>query len=281
VPANWSKVCVAEAIGAFTLVFIGVLAISGVHVAGLPDGMANLASIGLAHGLAIAVMVAALGAISGGHFNPAVTFGFVLTGRMGLLTGLMYWWAQLAGAALAGLLIAWLFGPGPVGAATPELGKDVGFTAGVVLEAVTTFFLVVVVFGTAVDVRAPKGIYPLAIGLTVALDIMAIGPLTGAAMNPARAFGPALASGHWHNHLVFWVGPLLGGAAAGLVQHFFLMKAAQSVAHQGGPTPGEQRGEDNTHKMEKVAAGQGVETPAGHEVSSVPAGRSRRVVGPT
>ena len=187
----------------------------------------------------------------------------------------------MPGAALAGLLIAGLFGPEPVGAATPALGKDVSFTAGVVLETVTTFFLVVVVFGTAVDVRAPKGIYPFAIGLTVALDIMAIGPLTGAAINPARAFGPALASGHWHNHLVYWVGPLLGGAAAGLVQHFFQMEAAQSVPHPGGPTTREQRGEDHNRKMERVAAGQEVETPAGHKVSSVPAGRNPRVVGPT
>jgi aquaporin TIP len=255
---NWTRVFVAEAIGTFALIFIGVLAISGVRIAGLPDGTANLASIGLAHGLVIAVMVAALGAVSGGHFNPAVTFGFLLTGRMPPLTAMMYWGAQLIGAVVGGLLIAGLFGTGSVAGATPDLGKNVGFAAGVVMEAVTTFFLVLVVFGTAVDVRAPKGLYPLAIGLTVALDIMAIGPLTGAAMNPARTFGPALASGHWDNHLVYWIGPLLGGATAALVQHFFLMEAAPSVAKRGGPILGQQRGEDGAYQTDRGAAAHAV-----------------------
>jgi len=88
---------------------------------------------------------------------------------------------------------------------------------------VLTFFLVFVVYGSAVDGRAPK-IGGLAIGLTVALDILFGGPLTGAAMNPARTFGPALASGHWDNHMIYWIGPLLGGALAGLVYGRFLIK---------------------------------------------------------
>ncbi len=227
-PRNWIKLALAEAIGTFALIFVGVLSISGARIAGAPDGLVSLASIGLAHGLTIAVMVAALGAISGGHFNPAVTFGFVVTGRMRSITGALYWVAQLLGASLAGFLLAALFGTDPVSGGTPDLGKNVSVAAGITIEAITTFFLVLVVFGTAVDSRAPKSVFPLAIGLTVALDIMAVGPLTGAAMNPARTFGPALASGHWTHHLVYWIGPLIGGSVAALVAHFILMEQARS-----------------------------------------------------
>ena len=245
-PANWMKISVAEGIGTFALTFVGVLAISGAAIGGAPEGVANLASIGLAHGLTIAVMVAALGAISGGHFNPAVTFGFVATGRMTPATGGLYWLAQLVGASIAALLLAASFGAEPVSRGTPDLGRGVGFLAGTLVEVVTTFFLVLVVFGTAVDERAPKGIFPLAIGLTVALDIMAAGPVTGAAMNPARVFGPALASGHWANHLVYWNGPLLGGGLGAAVQHYFLMEPAvepvPAAIERGGPLPAEERG---------------------------------------
>jgi MIP family channel proteins len=235
---DWARPAVAEAVGTFALIFSGVLAISAVKVVDAPAGVANLASIGLAHGLTITVMVAALGAVSGGHFNPAVTLGFVITGRMSPARGGLYWLAQLGGAAVAGLLIAALFGPERVAEGTPDLGKGVTVAAGVVTEAVTTFFLVLVVFGTAVDERGPKAVTPLAIGLTVALDIMAIGPLTGAAMNPARTFGPALASGHWANHLVYWIGPLLGGGLAALVHQFALAERPSLAAEARGAPAG-------------------------------------------
>jgi MIP family channel proteins len=235
---NSVKIAVAEAIGTFALIFVGVLAITAVRIAGAPATAADLASIGLAHGLTIAVMVAALGAVSGGHFNPAVTFGFVVTGRMNPALGLLYWAAQLAGASGAGLLLAALFGPGLVSAGTPDLAGNLGLGAGVALEAITTFFLVLVVFGTAVDERGPKAVTPLAIGLTVALDIMAIGPLTGAAMNPARTFGPALASGHWANHLVYWIGPLLGGGLAALVHQLVLAERPSLAAEARGAPAG-------------------------------------------
>jgi MIP family channel proteins len=213
----------AEAIGAFALIFVGVLSITAAGIAGSP-GAANLTSVALAHGFTIAVMVAALGAISGGHFNPAVTFGFVITGRMGARLGLVYGVAQLAGATVAALLLTGMFSVPAVGGGTPDLASGVGSGTGIVIEAVTTFFLVLVIFGTAVDRRAPVAVFPLAIGLTIALDIMAVGPLTGAAMNPARAFGPALASGHWSHHLVYWAGPLAGAAAAAFVQQGLLME---------------------------------------------------------
>src|SRR5689334_17361171 len=142
------KALIAEGIGAFALSFIGVLAISAAGVVGAPAAITNLASIGLAHGLTIAVMVAALGAISGGHFNPAVTFGFVVTGRMKLVTGLYYWIAQLVGASIAGFLLVAVVGTTGVANGTPRLAPDVSVVNGIIVEAVMTFFLVLVVFGT-------------------------------------------------------------------------------------------------------------------------------------
>jgi aquaporin TIP len=241
-PNNWYKIALAELIGTFALCFIGILAISGGGAVGAA-GAASLTSVALAHGLTIFVMVAAVGAISGGHFNPAVTFGFVLTGRMNLPTGLMYWASQLVGGALASYLLVLHFGGPAVAAATPNLAATLPVSTGFMLEVATTFFLVLVIFGSAVDPRAPKSVFPLAIGMAVALDIMAIGPLTGAAMNPARVFGPALASGQWSNHWLYWAAPLAGGAIAGLVYHFVLAEPLAPVApaERGGPTPREER----------------------------------------
>lgn len=220
---NLLKAAIAEGIGAFTLSFIGVLAIAAVSTIKAPAGLTNLTSIALAHGLAIFVMVAALGAVSGGHFNPAITLGFVVSRRMSVLVGGVYWLAQLIGASIAGFLLVVVIGAGAVGAGTPALAAGFGFWPGVILEAVGTFFLVLVVFGTAVDERAPASVYPVAIGLTIAMDIMAFGPLTGAAVNPSRAFGPALASGHWADQLVYWIGPLIGGALAALLDNYFFI----------------------------------------------------------
>jgi MIP family channel proteins len=239
---NLLKALVAEAVGTFALIFIGVLSIVAVSAVRAPAGLANLTSIGLAHGLTIMVMVAALGAVSGGHFNPAITFGFVVTRRMSILAGAEYWLAQLVGASLAAYLLVPIVGASLVGLGTPALGSGISFWAGVILEAVGTFFLVLAVFGTAVDGRAPKSLFPIAIGLTIAFDIMALGPLTGGAVNPARAFGPALASGEWANQLVYWIGPLAGGGLAALLDNFFFMETARPVPlRRGGPTPEEER----------------------------------------
>jgi aquaporin TIP len=217
-----NKQLVAEFIGTFALIFVGVGAIYQ---------NAGLLAVALAHGLTIFVMIAALGHISGGQFNPAVSFGLWVGGKMPLARMVAYWIAQLLGATAAAFLLLYVFAdlPGQVAATTiakgtPDLIKE-GITPlqGIVIEAVLTLFLVFVVYGAAVDSRAVK-LAPLAIGLTVALDILFNGPLTGAAMNPARVFGPALASGHWHNHLVYWVGPLIGGALGGLVYGRYLIK---------------------------------------------------------
>jgi aquaporin Z len=257
-PIALARPLVAEAIGTFALCFIGILSINAGGIGGLVGiaAIPSLATVAFAHGLTIAVMVAALGAVSGGHFNPAVTCGFLVTGRMAPGRAMAYWGAQLVGAILAAWLIAASFGGGDATApGVPVLNPEVSMAGGVMLEAVGTFFLVLVVFGTAVDSRAPKSVFPFAIGLTIALDIMAVGPLTGGSVNPARYLGPALVTDvfgtfkhfdAWDGGrfpVVYLLGPLIGGALAGLLMHRFFMERAPSptVAARGGPAPSEER----------------------------------------
>lgn len=214
------KQCGAELIGTFALCFVGMLSVH--HN---PD----LLSVALAQGLTIAVMVSAFGAISGGHFNPAITLGVFVAGKLEALRAGAYVLAQLAGALIAGVLLANMFsdtGKSLVAAGTPSVGASATALQAIAVEMVLTFFLVVVYFGTMVDARAPK-IGGLAIGLTLTLDILAGGPISGGAMNPARAFGPALASGQWNKQFVYWIGPLLGGAVAGLIYGRWLIKESK------------------------------------------------------
>jgi MIP family channel proteins len=218
--ASLAKRCVAEFIGTFALIFIGIGAIY--NLGGLEKN-GGLLGIALAHGLAIAVMVSATAGISGGHLNPAVTFGLMLADKIDLKGAIAYWISQLAGAVAAAWMCLVVLDTTAVFNGTPALGKDVTLGHAVVIEAVLTFFLVFVVFGSAVDERAPK-IGGLAIGLTVALDILFGGPLTGAAMNPARTFGPAVIGGQWAHHYIYWAGPLLGGGLAGIIYGRFLLK---------------------------------------------------------
>jgi aquaporin Z len=232
-----SKILVAEAIGTFTLTFIGVLVSSVGLLVGAPPGVVTLSTVAFAHGLAIAVMVAALGHISGGHFNPAITFGFVVSGRMKPLQGLYYWSAQIAGAIIAAVILLPIIGRGAVAAGTPALVPGLGWLAGAILELIGSFFLVYVVFGTVVDKRAPAAVYPLAIGLTITLCIMGFGLLTGSAINPARAFGPALISGQWAHQYVYWIGPLIGGALAGILYQGFLRAKGEALITIHGESP--------------------------------------------
>ena len=206
---------VAEFIGTFALIFVGIGAIN--------VAQGSLLAVALAHGLTIAVFVSATGHISGGQLNPAVTLGVLLGKKMTLAQAIRYWAAQLAGAFVAALICLVLFGRDVVKGGTPAL-NNLTATQGIVVEAILTFFLVFVVFGTAIDPRAPK-IGGLAIGFTVTLDILFGGPLTGAAMNPARVFGPALAANFWPFHYVYWLGPMLGGGAAGLLYNAVFLKA--------------------------------------------------------
>jgi MIP family channel proteins len=205
----------AEFLGTFTLCFAG----QGAIVMQQAAGTNNLLVIAVAHGLALAVMISALGAWSGAHFNPAVTLGFWVTRRMSLTSAITYWVSQLLGAIAASFLLRAVV-PGEPGAAVhfgvPMLAAGVSVGQGFLLEFVMTFFLVTVVWGTAVDERGPR-IGGFGIGLTVCMDILIGGPLTGAAMNPARAFGAACASGVWTDHWLYWVAPMAGGAAAARV----------------------------------------------------------------
>ncbi len=218
-----TKKLIAEFLGTFLFFFIGMGAVVANQFSG---GAVGLLGIAAAHGLALSVMVSALGAVSGAHFNPAVTFGFMLTKRISVSVGIQYILAQLVGGILAGLLLHTIF-PSELCATThfgtPTIANGISVINAIVLEAILTFALVITVFGTAVDSRAPK-IGGFGIGLIVMAEIFIGGPITGAAMNPARAFAPAIVSGMWENQFVYWVGPLLGGGLAALVYDKFMME---------------------------------------------------------
>ncbi len=207
---------VAEFIGTFTLIFIGVGSIIANHATG---GAVGIAGIALAHGLAIACMASATGAVSGGHLNPAVTLGLLSTGHVTPVTAIKYIISQCAGAVAAAAAIKFVTPAESVLATslgTPLLAATTSPVQGIVFEAITTAFLMFVVYGTAVDARAPK-MAALFIGLTVTLDIMAAGPFTGAAMNPARSLGPALVGGYMANMWVYWLGPIIGAILAAMI----------------------------------------------------------------
>jgi MIP family channel proteins len=213
---------VAEFIGTFTLIFIGAGSIcADQYLKTTGQGGVGLLGIAVAHGLAFGIMITAVGHISGGHLNPAVTIGFWVTKRLGTLQSLLYWVAQLLGGVAAALLLTLIVPDSiwrPIALGTPDLATDFTVWHGMLLEAVMTFFLVFVVFATAVDAKgAFNKIAGFAIGLTITMDILFGGPLTGASMNPARSFGPAIVAHHWTNHGVYWIGPLFGGILAGVV----------------------------------------------------------------
>jgi aquaporin TIP len=216
---DYLKRGVAEFIGTFTLIFVGGGAAAFVHV-GTDAAIAN--------GLAIGVMVTAMGHISGGLFNPAITLGFLVTRRISPKLAGFYWLVQFAGGAFGGLMLKLLLPTAVQHAANlgvPALGNGMGAGAAVVLEAIMTFFLVWVVFGAAVDPgSAFKQVAGLAIGLTISIDVLVGGGLTGAAMNPARAFGPQLAGDHWANGWVWYVGPAAGAVIAAAVYELLYLK---------------------------------------------------------
>ena len=220
---GYVKPVIAELIGTFAFVFIG----AGSIIANvLTHGSLGLPGIALAHGLALSIMITAFAATSGGHINPAVTIAMLVTRRIAPLLGILYIVAQLVGATLAGLLLEAVYPPLVWQAAqlgTPLLAPGVSVGTGVLVEAVLTFFLLLAVFGTAVDPRAPK-IGGFGIGLTVAFDILVGGALTGAAMNPARSFGPALAGGFWQSEWVYWVGPIIGAVLAALIYQYVILR---------------------------------------------------------
>src|SRR5712692_1655154 len=222
---TWRAV-LAEFIGVLLFVFVGagsVVTVTGVLKLDPSKDAAALVAIALAHGLAIATMVAATARISGGHINPAVTFAMVITGRLKAAVGVLYVAGQLVGAVVGALLLKIVVVDsieGNLGAHslnTHALSSD---GAGLLVEIILTFVLVFTVFATAVDKRGLGNAAPIAIGLAILIDHFVGVPLTGASMNPARSFGPALVANAWGDHWVYWLGPLAGGGLAGLLYHF-------------------------------------------------------------
>jgi MIP family channel proteins len=214
---------VAEFVGTFALVFIGGGAIAAAQATQLNAG---LIAVALAHGIILAVLVSSLMRISGAQFNPAITIGLLVTKHIDAAMAGVHVAAQLIGATLAAFMLKWLL-PVSLTSATRLGGQSVSLeiTAmqAIGLEAIATFFLAFVIFGTAVDGKGPK-LGGLAIGATIAADILAIGPFTGASMNPARSFGPALAAGIFEGQAIYWVGPIVGAVLASLAYEFLYLR---------------------------------------------------------
>ena len=218
---SWKK-GVAELVGTFALIYIGVMVIVGGFGAGAaPD----LTAIAHAHGLAIACLVSATLSISGGQLNPAVTVGLLAARKIGAAQAGINIVAQLLGGLLGGYLAIASLGGADIATGVPVMGAGVSVGQAILVEALLTFLLMFVVMGTAVDPRFGARLGGLAIGLTVALDIMAGGPITGAAMNPARFFGAAIPAGAFlEQSLVYVVGPILGAVAGALLYNEVLLE---------------------------------------------------------
>jgi aquaporin TIP len=221
---------IAEFVGTFTLIFIG----GGAGIVSHSD----IVAVALANGLAIGIMVSNLGHISGGHFNPAITLGFVATRRIKLTLAAAYWFFQLLGAVCAAFLLRYFFTQLAVKVTAPAPSPQISDWKAFLLELILTFFLVWAVWATAVDERgAFKAIAGLAIGLTITIDVFVGGPVTGAAMNPARAFGPELAGNTWTGWWIYWIGPMAGAIiAAGGYEYLYLRPTEPPVV--GTPESG-------------------------------------------
>jgi aquaporin TIP len=250
------RALIIEFIGPFALVFMGVGAII------LTAGQDNVA-IAFAHGLAIGLMAMAAGHISGGHFNPAVTIAMLVTRRIDTQRAVAYIIAQLAGGlAGAGVLVLCFrdIERNAVNLGVPAIGANNSALNALVMEIVLTFFLVLVIFGTAVDTRTPKAVSGLVIGLTITMDILAGVGVSGAAMNPARWFGPAVVQQDWSDLWIWWVGPIVGGVIAAVLYNDVILSAIGREA----PT-----------RARVVDEGEGVQAAAVRETPA-PVARSRR-----
>jgi len=242
---SMSQKLLAEFVGTFALIFLGAGAI--IHTQG-----SNLVAIAFAHGLAIAVMVSAVGHISGAHFNPAITIGAWVTQKIDSKNATAYIGAQLAGAvAAAGLLrlaipaLIWKGQNNSIALGTPGVAAQISTGQAVLIEAILTFFLVWVIFATAIDPEGAFGkIAGLAIGLTITMDILMGGAFTGAAMNPARWFGPAVVGGFYKNWWVWLVGPIAGGIIAASLYDTVILRPRGGGAAEEAPHGWGAHGED-------------------------------------
>lgn len=219
----------AEAFGTFGFVFLGCsVAVANVF----PDGRFETMGIALAHAAALGLFVTATLGLSGGHLNPAVTLGFWSVRRIDGRTAAAYILAQLAGATVAALALKYSF---PLNLTristlgTPAVANSMSFGRGVAVEALGTFVLMSSVYGTIVSQERPR-FGGFGVGLALLAIILAIGPVSGGAVNPARAFGPALASGTWVGQLIWWLGPILGAVAAAQVWDRGLLRKTTAAA---------------------------------------------------
>lgn len=232
---NYKKY-LAELLGTFALVFIGSGSVCANYylVKNGSQGF-GLLGIAIAFGFVVVAVAYSLGYISGAHINPAVTVSMVATRRIKAGVGIMYIASQIAGATFAGYLLKILFPEAlaSVFLGTCVLGSNVIVTQAIVMEAVITFLLVFVVYATVVDKRSTPALAGLAIGFVVLFGVMVGGTISGGAMNPARVFGPAIASGHFANHYVWWIGPIVGGVTAGFTYDLFFAenKKPLSLVH--------------------------------------------------
>lgn len=220
----WKKALV-EALGTFILVLIGAGSIIAAAQLSTGNGVTQLAGIALAHGLALALAVTIAMGISGGHINPAITIGMLFTKRITPGDAAVYITSQLLGAIIAATLLIMLL-PSTLGASVgwgaPAVSSSITIMQAIGIEAVITFLLMLAVYGTAVDRRAPK-IGGFGIGLMLAIDILAFGPFTGAAANPARALGPMIASLNFTDWYVYVIGPVIGAVLAALIYEYLIL----------------------------------------------------------
>lgn len=203
---------IAEGVGTFILVFMGTGAVMVNHIS---NGALTHLGISFVFGAVVAALIYALGHISSAHFNPAVTLAFWTSGFFPRRRVLPYILAQCTGAIVASALLFMTLGPVASLGATLPLNNN--WQQSLILETVLTFILMLVILGSGLDRRAPIGFAGLAIGLTVGLEAACMGPITGASMNPARSLGPALISGLWQHHWLYWVAPILGAQLAVLI----------------------------------------------------------------
>lgn len=227
---NWLRLMVAEAVGTFFLVFPGVAA---PMIGAATHQPVPLLDVALANGLGLGIGISATLAVSGGALNPAVTVALWSLGKLKTGLAILYVLAELAGAAIAAGLLRLLIPHAAVAVGTPQPAIGVSGLDAAGIECVLTFLLMSAVLNTIVDKQAPK-IAGLGVGLIVVADVLAGGPLTGAAMNPARAFGPELVSGVWTAAWAYWVGPIAGALLAALIYRFFLQSAATPIATTAG-----------------------------------------------
>jgi MIP family channel proteins len=218
---------IAELVGTFILVFGGTAVAVGAILA-LPTagGAYGSLAIALAFGLALAIVVAAIGHVSGAHVNPAVTLGMAATGRFPWNYAPHYVVAQLVGAVLAALA-TWLTFGGAGARSEASLAatypaRGVGDLQAFIVEILITFILVFVVMAVATDERAPAAIAPIAVGFALAVGVFIAGPVTGGAVNPARALGPMLVAGDLTSVWLYILGPIIGGVLAALLYDRFL-----------------------------------------------------------